>query len=98
MKLKIFNESCNKLHVLNKQGELLESPTTEIVNEDNQQPSLASNSFEGSTTNSQVLASNVEDSNANTSALPFKTDKDGFVTTIYNDITVKWIPIKGIDY
>ena len=53
-----------------KQGELLESPTTEIVNEDNQQPSLASNSFEGSTTNSQVLASNVEDGNANTSALP----------------------------
>ncbi len=52
--------------VLNKQGELLESPTTEIVNEDNQQPSLSSNTFEGSTTNSRVLN---KDSNANTSAL-----------------------------
>lgn len=81
-----------------KQGELLESPTTEIVNEDNQQPSLASNSFEGSTTNSQVLASNVEDSNANTSALPFNINSNGFVTSMYNDITVKWKPIKGFDY
>lgn len=49
-----------------KQGELLENPTTVIVNEDNQQPSLSSNTFEGSTTNSQVQ----KDSNADTSALP----------------------------
>ncbi len=44
-----------------KQGELLEKPE-----EVNQQPSLDSNIFEGSTTNSQVLM----DSNADTSALP----------------------------
>lgn len=36
----------------------------------NQQPSLDSNIFEGSTTNSQVQTSSVEDSNANTSVLP----------------------------
>jgi len=51
-----------------KQGELLETPTD--GSEDNQQPSLSSNTLEGSTTNSRVLPSNVEDSNANTSALP----------------------------
>jgi hypothetical protein len=50
-----------------KQGELLETPTD--GSEDNQQPSLSSNALEGSTTNSRVLPSNVEDSNANTSAL-----------------------------
>lgn len=49
-----------------KQGELLETPA---VKQDNQQPSLDSNILEGSTTNSQVLTSNVEDSNADTSAL-----------------------------
>ena len=48
-----------------KQDELLGSPR-----EGNQQPSLDSNIFEGSTTNSRVLASNVEDSNADTSVLP----------------------------
>lgn len=48
-----------------KQGELLETPKM-----DNQQPSLDSNILEGSTTNSRVLTSNVEDSNADTSALP----------------------------
>jgi hypothetical protein len=51
-----------------KQGELLGTPTT--VRGDNQQPSLSSNTLEGSTTNSRVLPSNVGDSNANTSALP----------------------------
>jgi hypothetical protein len=44
---------------------LLENPTSL---EDNQQPSLSSNTFEGSTTNSRILN---EDSNADTSALPF---------------------------
>lgn len=53
-----------------KQGELLGTPTTEIVNEDNQQPSLSSNAFEGSETNSRILPGNAEDSNTNTSALP----------------------------
>ena len=43
--------------------ELLETP-----DEDNQQPSLTSNSFEGSTTSSQVQTSNVEDSNTTKSA------------------------------
>lgn len=50
-----------------KQGELLETPA---VKQDNQQPSLGSNTLEGSTTNSQVLPNNVGDSNADTSALP----------------------------
>lgn len=48
-----------------KQGELLENPK-----EDNQQPSLTSNSFEGSTTNIRIQTDNAEDSNDNTSALP----------------------------
>ena len=50
-----------------KQGELLEKPKMKEVN---QQPSLNSNILEGSTTNSRILTSNVEDSNADTSALP----------------------------
>ena len=48
-----------------KQDELSGKPC-----EGNQQPSLDSNIFEGSTTNSRVLTSSVEDSNANTSVLP----------------------------
>lgn len=53
-----------KLHpiVLKKQGELLENPQSE----DNQQPSLSSNTLEGSTTNSQILN---KDGNADTSSL-----------------------------
>ena len=70
MKLKIFNESCNKLHVLNKQEELLENPTLERQKEDNQQPSLDSNISEGSTTNTQDQTNNVEVSNGDTSILP----------------------------
>lgn len=54
-------------HDLFKQGELLENLVI-----DNQQPSISSNTFEGSTTNSRILPSNVEDSNANTSALHLK--------------------------
>lgn len=54
-----------------KQGELLENPTTTIVNEDNQQPSFSSNVIEGSTTNGRILSNKFEDSNADTSALPF---------------------------
>lgn len=50
-----------KLRVLNKQGELLEH-----LEADNQQPSLSSNTLEGSTTNSRVLN---KDSNADTSTL-----------------------------
>lgn len=47
-----------------KQGELLGSPEV-----DNQQPSLSSNTFEGSTTNNRVQTDNAEDSNIDTSAL-----------------------------
>lgn len=50
-----------------KQEELLGTPIT--VCEDNQQPSLSSNTFEGSTTNTRVLPNNMEDSNGNTSIL-----------------------------
>jgi hypothetical protein len=53
---------ANRVHV--KQGELLEHP-----NKDNQQPSLGSNTFEGSTTNNRVLSDNSEDSNVDTSTL-----------------------------
>ena len=50
-----------------KQDEFLE---TLDVKQDNQKPSLSSNTLEGSTTNSRVLSTNVEDGNANTSVLP----------------------------
>lgn len=90
-----------KLHksaVRTKQGELLENPTLERQKEDNQQPSLGSNSFEGSTTNIQYLTSNVEVGKDNTSALPFNIDSNGFSTIIIDDNIVKWKPMKGIDY
>lgn len=54
--------NCGNRKAHLKQGELLENP----FKMDNQHPSLSSNTFEGSTTNSQVLN---EDSNANTSTL-----------------------------
>lgn len=53
---------ANRVHV--KQGELLEHP-----NKDNQQPSLNSNVFEGSTTNNRVQTDYAEDSNVDTSTL-----------------------------
>lgn len=53
-----------------KKGELLETPKTE----DNQQPSIGSNTNEGSTTSNQVLTGNAEDSNITTSALPEMDD------------------------
>ena len=49
-----------------KREELLGTPILERQ-KDNQQPSLISNDFEGSTTNSQIQTDNAEDSNANTS-------------------------------
>jgi hypothetical protein len=66
--------------VVLKQGELLETPEA-----DNQQPSLSSNTFEGSETNSRIQTSNVEDSNTDTSALLQKIIKiigDDIVRTI----------------
>jgi hypothetical protein len=56
---------ANRVHV--KQGELLEHPVR-----DNQQPSLDSNVFEGSTTNNRVQTDYAEDSNVDTSTLPDK--------------------------
>jgi hypothetical protein len=67
---------CLEINI-EKQGELLENPTSL---EGNQQPSLSSNTFEGSTTNSRVQTSNIEDSNGDTSALPINyeiTSYDG---------------------
>lgn len=54
----------NKREVLTKQGELLENPEV-----DNQQPSIFSNDYEGSETNSRFLMCNGKESNADTSAL-----------------------------
>ena len=67
-KSKIFIRDTNtgKITGVIKQGELLENHKAN----DNQQPSIDRNINEGSTTNSRDLASNVEVSNANTSALP----------------------------
>jgi hypothetical protein len=62
-KTNIINKDKQIIGVL-KRDELLES-----LVEDNQQPSLDSNIFEGSTTNSRVLTHNGEDSNADTSVL-----------------------------
>jgi hypothetical protein len=60
-----------------KQGELLENPTLERQKEDNQQPSLSSNTLEGSTTNSRIQTDNAEDGNADTSALPVSYKPEG---------------------
>jgi hypothetical protein len=60
------------LEFLNKQGELLETPTCE---RDNQQPSLSSNTLEGSTTNFRPQTDNAVGSNEDTSALPLSVDK-----------------------
>lgn len=49
---------------VSKRDELLEN-----LEADNQQPSLSSNTFEGSTTNSQVQTDNAEDGNTDTSVL-----------------------------
>lgn len=57
-------QCVNKIIGVVKRGELLETPEV-----DNQQPSLSSNTLEGSETNSRILTDNAEDSNANTSAL-----------------------------
>ena len=76
-----IHESMQYKIVRVKQEELLENPTLERQKEDNQQPSINSNIFEGSETNSQIQTSNVEDSNGNTSMLLLKT-VDDIVRTI----------------
>lgn len=68
-KTKIYKSRYKFYYAPDKQDELLENPTLERQKEGNQQPSLISNSFEGSTTNTQILPNNVEDSNGNTSFL-----------------------------
>jgi LAGLIDADG DNA endonuclease family len=70
---------ANRVHV--KQGELLEHP-----NKDNQQPSLGSNTFEGSTTNNRVLSDKSEDSNVDTSTLQSFIDKQKPLDSEYNQI------------
>lgn len=60
--------------VVVKRGELLENHE-----DDNQQPSIYRNIFEGSTTNSRVLTHNGEDGNADTSALPTKYSSEDIV-------------------
>lgn len=57
-----------------KQGELLEN-----LDEGDQQLSIYRNIYESSTTNSRVLTNNVEDGNADTSALPINIDSDDIV-------------------
>ena len=64
----ISRDKLGRITGVFKRGELLENHKAN----DNQQPSIDRNIDKGSTTNSRVLTSNVEDSNANTSALPNK--------------------------
>lgn len=64
-KKNIVRDELGRIIGVIKQGELLENQGI-----GNQQPSISSNTFEGSTTNSRIQTSKVEDSNADTSALP----------------------------
>lgn len=68
----IIRDNLGRISGVFKQGELLENHSTN----DNQQPSINSNVFEGSTTNSRIRTDNAEDSNANTSALPVNNGDD----------------------
>lgn len=61
----IRDDTTGRIIGVFKRGELLGSPEV-----DNQQPSISSNTFEGSTTNSRIQTDNAEDSNADTSASP----------------------------
>lgn len=70
---------AKRVHV--KQGELLEHPQ-----EDNQQPSLSSNTLEGSTTNNRVLSDNAEDSNVDTSTLQSFIEKQKPLDSEFNQI------------
>lgn len=68
----IIRDNKGRISGVFKRGELLENHNCS----DNQQPSINSNINKGSTTNSQVLPNNVEDGNANTSALPTISSDD----------------------
>lgn len=74
---------ADRVHL--KQGELLGHPT----NEDNQQPSLDSNVFEGSTTNNRVQTDNAEDSNVDTSTLQSFIDRQKNLNSEYSQIIDK---------
>lgn len=50
--------------------------TAGISQEDNQQPNISSNTFEGSETNSRIRTDNAEDSNANKNALHLEINDD----------------------
>jgi len=71
----IIRDDKGKITGISKQGELLETHN----GNDNQQPSIISNNYKGSTTNSRVQTDNAEDSNANTSALPIGNNSDDIV-------------------
>ena len=60
----ITRDTMGRIIGVFKQGELLEN-----LEVDNQQPSLSSNVFEGSTTNTRIQTDNAEDGNSDTSAL-----------------------------
>ena len=83
-----FLRLCSVMNI-EKQGELLENPTCIYKKEDNQQPSLSSNTLEGSTTNNRILPDNAEDSNVDTSALPlvilhnFVINENGEIVKVY---------------
>lgn len=66
----IIRDNLGRITGVFKQGELLENHN----DDDNQQPSVNSNINEGSTTNSRIQTDNAEDSNADTSALPFNNN------------------------
>ena len=61
----IHQEPLTKHQAVIKLGELLESPK-----EDNQQPSVYRNIYEGSTTNIRALTDDAEGGNDDTSAQP----------------------------
>lgn len=60
----LSTDFASKIIGVFKKGELLENPEV-----GNQQPSLSSNTFEGSETNNRIRTGNAEDSNVDTSAL-----------------------------
>ena len=66
----ILRDKLGKIIGVIKQDELLEN-----LEADNQQPSLDSNIFEGSTTNIEIPTDKAVDSNDNTSVLPFTNSK-----------------------
>ena len=74
--------------VVLKQGELLENPEV-----DNQHPSIFSNDYEGSETNSRLLMCNDKESNADTSALP--GNGEDIVRSTDNKINSRNIEIKS---